>query len=591
MPPPSSPTAAAVAEISATLPDIRTRGVWILLSFLLGACVLFVLGSFLFDEPRGRDGAIFGTLLFLFAMGLLKSGRPRAATHLALTGVSVIGFGLSIVGPGVYSTGAMQFLVLPVLGGLFGDKQGAVVWSVVSFGALVALAILHETGGIDHAVQGLPAPLPRARTLILFNCVSIGATTGFLHLQGRLHNALMRSIVTLRTENLERQRAEREALQAADTRARFLATMSHELRTPLNGVVCAARLLEDAPDPAQRQRLSETLVHSAEGLVALINNVLDWSRLQHGGVELHTEPTDLRQLLQQTTAGLTLLAEQRGLRVHTRVGATVPAYIAGDAARLRQVLTNLLGNAVKFTESGSVRVELDHSDGQLLMEVHDTGVGMDLSAEGSREALFAPFAQADSTVGRRFEGSGLGLAITRELVEAMGGRIDVRSTPGEGSTFSVALPCEELEAPELDEPATEEIQLARRTAHLKILIVEDNPVNLELQTLLLQKLGHTVEGVESGSAAVETVLGTRFDLVLMDCQMPIMDGLMATRLIRRGPPEAAAQWVVGLSADARPEARQEALEAGMDGYLTKPLRLQDFLATLQQREATGLLGR
>mgnify|MGYP000076315687 CR=1 FL=1 len=589
MSPQSSSTADLAEALRSHVPGFRTRGAWFLLFVLVVGDILLIGGSLAFDVTRGLFGTVGGLVVVPVAVLLVRRQRPEWAIHLLLSTIWVIGVWLAATGPGLYGTPILFVLLMPVLGGLFCGVGGAWVWSTVTVLTLLGITGLHCARVIDLPPGDLPGPIPRARTFLVLAGISIGATIGFLHLHRTALRSLVRALDALRVENAERMRAEQAARVAAETQARFLATMSHEIRTPLNGVVCAARLIEDAPDVDRRRELSRTLVESAEGLLGLVNNVLDWSRLQHDTLDLTEEAIDLRRLAEQCTRSLELIAREKGLDFTLAVDASVPAFVAGDYARLGQVLTNLVGNAVKFTEAGRVEVSVAEVDACLHIRVVDSGVGVDLSDDRARAALFSPFSQADSTSGRRFEGSGLGLAITHELVQRMGGHIEVDSSPGHGAEFRVVIPSVPAEAPSGTLEVVGGLASGSTGVRLKVLIVEDNAVNLELQTMLLERLGHVVRAVDGGGLAVEAVFGERFDLVLMDCQMPGMDGLMATRLIRRGPPAAAEQWIVGLSADARPEARDEALGAGMDGYLTKPLQLEAFAKAVRTRIEAGLL--
>lgn len=440
--------------------------------------------------------------------------------------------------------------------------------------SLTAIYLTHRSGLIVDPTAQLPSFAPRTLTFMVMLAMVTATTVTFLRMHATAVNRLVASLSRLAAENEERQRAEVSARVAAETQARFLATMSHELRSPLNGVICAARLIDDSRSPQQQAQLVGTLVDSAEGLLALISDILDYSRLEQDSFDVEELPIDLRQVVERTTMGLRLLADQRDLRLTVDIKDDVPKTISGDPRRIAQVLFNIVGNALKFTEKGRVEVVVRRVDDTLELKVTDTGIGIPAN---QIEHLFNPFTQADASTNRRFGGSGLGLAISRRLALTMGGDIRVSSSLHQGSVFTFLLPCNEVEAPSLAE-----ITASPPVSRLSILVVDDNIVNRSLQTMLLEKWGHVPMSVDGGGEAVAAVLSGDFDMVLMDCQMPGVDGYMATQLIRRGTTKQRSTWIVGLSADARLEARKQALAAGMDDFITKPLRPEDFKGVLER---------
>ena len=373
----------------------------------------------------------------------------------------------------------------------------------------------------------------------------------------------------------EAEAARDEARLAAQARTQFLANMSHELRTPLNGVMGMLDLLQDATDPGVRER-ARTAHASASHLLDLLGNVLDVSRLESGRISLETLPFDPRRLVREAVRVVSDQADAKGIELRLEEDGPLPAAVAGDPTRLRQVAINLVGNAVKFTDAGEVVVRLRHEGDRLGIEVADTGIGIPAEAQAT---LFDPFVQADASTTRRFGGTGLGLAICRQIVAAMDGRIGVESAPGQGATFRL-----EVRAPvaTLDRPGVP----MREARPLRVLVAEDNAVNRRVADAFLRRLGHDAVCVEDGARAVEAVRDAEpaFDAVLMDVQMPVMDGIEATRTIRALGPRGALP-ILALTANAREVHRDELAEAGMDGHLTKPVRAEALSEALSEAMA------
>ncbi|MDP1829327.1 MAG: ATP-binding protein [Archangium sp.] len=403
-------------------------------------------------------------------------------------------------------------------------------------------------------------------------------------------------------EALERQRraaAEMEVLKvsaeaASEAKSRFLATMSHEIRTPLAGVLGTLEVLAGQPLAPGQQYFADLALRSSRALQAVLNDVLDFSRIEAGQVVLEAAPVDVCALAHEVRELFLAQTQQKGLRLEVRCEAS-ELWVKGDAVQLRQVLSNLVGNAVKFTHVGSVvlRLEAQVSAGEVALCccVEDTGVGI---APQHRAALFNPFTQADASFKRRFGGSGLGLAISRRLAEAMGGTLEAQSDEGIGSvfTFKVTLPrSARVACPESEALSEDERALVRG---LRVLVAEDNPINQVVASRLLQRLGCEVALAENGAAALE-LLGKRgFDLVLMDCQMPVLDGLEATREIRASPEPWRAVPVVALTANAFIEDRTACFCAGMNGFVTKPVHevglVRAMLAVLRPQAPQRLAG-
>ncbi|WP_034619844.1 PAS domain S-box protein [Chitinibacter tainanensis] len=358
-----------------------------------------------------------------------------------------------------------------------------------------------------------------------------------------------------------RDRAE----QAAAAKGMFLANMSHEIRTPMNAILGFTELLQHTPLDAQQARHLDIVRQSARALLGLLNDILDTAKLERGALELEEADFSLRQLCEQLINTFALQAQQKGLALTLHYAPDCPAAIRGDALRLRQILTNLLGNAVKFTEHGQVSLSVECDQTQLRCQINDTGIGI---AQDRLETIFAPFTQADVSMARRFGGTGLGTTIARQLAELMGGTISVSSSEGVGSCFTLQLP---LRAANMAEEVAQGKAIV--LPPLRLLVADDVAQNLELMQLLLQQDGHQVTLAQGGAAAIQAFEQGEFDVVLMDVQMPQIDGLQATRHILRW---AAAEGrpappVIALTASVLSQDRADAEAAGMVGFASKPV--------------------
>ena len=429
--------------------------------------------------------------------------------------------------------------------------------------------------------------------------VAIAVHQADLHHQTRTELAQRKRM----TQALEQARD--EALAAAKVKSEFLAVMSHEIRTPMNGVIGMTNLLLDTPLDTRQHHYVETIRSCGSVLLALINNILDMSKIESNKLELESETFSLKQCVDGAIALLKTRADEKQLYLNCYVAPEIPSSVVGDATRLRQILVNLISNAIKFTSVGSVMVSVlsirpqpssdsssqpsssqPSSNYELTFSVRDTGIGI---PQERIDRLFKPFSQVDSSISRQYGGTGLGLAISQRLCEAMGGEIWVESQVEKGSCFyfKVCVRVSDRKSPlsitsTIDSPSsTSSTKLAERLP-LEILVAEDNLVNQQLVRQWLKQLGYQATLVNNGQEALDALRQHSYDLVLMDVQMPKMDGISATQQICQQWPDAERPKIIAMTANAMKGDREICLNAGMDAYLSKPVQLQDLITTIEQ---------
>ena len=429
------------------------------------------------------------------------------------------------------------------------------------------------TGGQGFDLELELEAADHARKWVHITCRAIGIGGPSAKIVGAVQD-----ITERRTLQLALSQARDRALEASRLKSEFLSTMSHEIRTPMNGVIGITELLLETELDAQQQEMVGILRNSGENLLVIINDILDFSRIEAGKIRIDAATFVPRTVLDETIALLTPRAKEKGLRLSLQIDEALSQEVSGDGGRVRQVVINLVGNAIKFTEQGEVLLEagvISEREGwcTVRIEVRDTGVGIPPEAQGR---LFQPFTQGDGSFTRKHGGTGLGLAISRQLVELMGGTIGFSSTPGNGATFWFELTFAISRTPT---PAPGPV-VPQPSKRLRLLVADDNQANQKVVQMLLHTMGHTVDLCDDGTQALDLLSRTRYDAVLLDCQMPVLDGFETTMRIRSGADPAIDRNipVIALTAAAMPEDRILTRKAGMNEHLTKPIRLPDLNA-------------
>ncbi len=555
----------------------------------------------LFGQPEMSAITAAGTIGWIGAWALLARGHHlvgRAAT--VVTGVLTI-FAYSEL----FDTAAnlsiylLNAATLPAV--MFTARESKVRWSLTAAGFLLWVATEVSLFHVPH-VPGLSTDTYRflhANSMVL-NFVFLGATMAVSTRENHASEARLQDVVrTLEAEVAVREQAEADAGAALTAHQRFLAMISHELRTPMNGVLGMVHLLGETTLEREQQTYVDLIDESGQLMLSLVDDLLDMSKLQAGAMVFDPKETAVTLLLERAIAPMRLEGETRGVQVALVVAPGVPERLNLDAQRLRQVITNLVGNAMKFTERGRVTVRVRwltaNDDPTLPIDIEDTGIGI---AEDGLAKIFLPFIQAETSTSRRFGGTGLGLPISRQLVELMRGELTVTSALGIGTTFRIRLPIPALDAtsrPQTTPTAAVHAKpddrhiatqlgaaSAQRDPPLDVIVADDNVVNQTVLRLMLMGWGHSVRIANSGAEAVALVRQRCPDVVLMDLQMPEMDGVETTQQIRMLGAAAATLRVVACTASVLPEDRARCMAAGMHEVVMKPIQPAELRAALRR---------
>lgn len=470
----------------------------------------------------------------------------------------------------------LQLLALPTayryaLRGRNGNgAEGDIFWGDqdVFVGADIGETIALPEGSWVLAMKSIELPLLFRTALIFFVGTLLTLIASFLY------NA-----------NKERLKAQAES----EASGRFLAAMSHEIRTPMNGIIGVAQLLEKTSLDEKQKNLLDKILANSQLLLRLVNDLLDFSKIDAGAMRIDSYAYSPKKMIERVVNLFELQASEKNLALNVQYATALPNALQGDEVRVAQILLNLLGNAVKFTQKGSVTLIIESKSEQqketLRFRVIDTGIGM---SNKELKLLFLPFSQANSTITRHHGGTGLGLVISRQLATQMGGEISVKSRVGQGSEFCFSLPIEiASEVIDSEVEASNVLQTPLQTSAVKVLVVDDTKMNTDVVTMLLEDMNYFADSVDSGSKAIEAFKDKNYDVIFMDRQMPGMDGLEATQKLRRISGSASKPWIIAMTASAQEDEKQEYLSSGANDFIAKPVDIKDLHERMRAFQRQG----
>ncbi len=518
---------------------------------VLMGLVVSAIGVFLRSKtPRTHDQAIIAFLLFdaISSFYILSTRPPEYIGHASTLLMAVIVYYFVLPGPLGWRTAATVLTSIRVF-----------IFTLNAAGPVIGRNAAIITHVLTHLV-GFPIALRMAK------------------LRRERFQAQLAEERTRKQLEIAKDRAERLARAKSD----FLATMSHEFRTPMNAVLGLSEVLSHSALTSEQRDAVKTIHKSADSLLVLLNDILDHAKIDSGRMTFEKAPIDIRDLAEAALATVRYKATEKRIILELSTSADIPAGILGDSARIRQVLVNLLSNATKFTDAGKVSLHvtarrIDDKQHELHFRVEDTGIGI---SKEDLERIFSPFEQAAVNLNKGYGGTGLGLSISRSLAELMGGSLRAESTVGKGSVFDFSLTAEEAEAP-AKHMETEILRLAEKMP-LRILIAEDNATNQRVAIAMLGQLGYGADIVANGRLAIEALQQNRYDVVFMDRHMPVLDGIEATKLIRSEPPGDERPYIVAMTASAFADDRAVCRAAGMDDFVSKPMRISDLRSALSK---------
>lgn len=483
---------------------------------------------------------------------------------------------------GVFSAASFWLIIPPLLAIFYGSLRSGFIWLVLCIATIIVLS-----GAMENGFNFPATPVNNElllQTVSICGLILVIFALAYFFERGKQEAALQIQEADRKLRAKEKvELMAKKAEDASLAKSAFLAMMSHEIRTPLNGVLGMTGLLSETPLTSEQREYAHVIRVSGEALLTVINDILDFSKVESGKLEFENSNFQIKNLIDEAIGIVNLQANAKGDTLKTQLDPNVPLWVSGDPSRIRQVLINLLMNAVKFTEFGSIElnvklIQKDEASQQimLLFSVIDTGIGMD---QNVRDKLFQPFSQGDASTSRKYGGTGLGLAISKRLVELMHGEIGVESHVGQGSKFWFKLPLKEAQ-PENENDDIEEQQNTQRLQQkqsARILLVDDVATNVQVGLRILNRLGYHADAVGNGFEAVQAIRFVPYDLILMDCQMPEMDGYEATKSIRKMKNHKINRVpIIAMTAHALKGDKEKCLAAGMDDYISKPIDLKEI---------------
>lgn len=554
------------------------EALWDRLSLIRGIIYISLVATFVFLIKAYVDDVlprIFVTLLTMGALIIALSNYrrfPNTSVQLILI-MGYASFNVSIyTNGGFYAIAATALVIIPALALLIGTRLIAVGWLVIVALTFLAYFFANQNGyefpnmttqskRDFHALLGLLG--------LLFGIFAI--VFNFSRINSLYAENIAQHILTLKAESEKRRLAEQAAQKASEAKSFFLANMTHEIRTPLNGIVGVVDLLNDTELHGQQLLYVQTLNEASHLLLEQVNDILDFSKIESGEFQIVIAPFSIRSCVSGLFSLFELSAQHKGLDFKTNITSSIPDMVASDEKCFRQVVSNLISNAIKYTPSGSINIDLDYKDGNIIFSCRDTGMGISNEA---KKNLFEPFTQDSNKENTNIQGTGLGLSITKSICEIMGGKIELESERHAGSEFKVTIPMSSVD--DIQSIAEED----HRLADIHVLIVEDNRVNQLVIKGLLKKLGCQYTVCGDGLIALESLMTNPLpDLVLSDLQMPNMDGYQLVKSIRAND-ELKNLHVVALTAAATAEEHKRTQEAGFNGFLTKPIEKSKLLEYL-----------